>query len=59
MTGALAAAGAEKGIPCELSSPATVSGACNYVTDASWEGAVGDEAKPGDLPVAKPVAYGG
>ena len=28
------------------------------VTDASWEGAVGEEAKPGDLPVAKPFAYG-
>ena len=23
-----------------------------------WEGAEGEEAKPGDLPVAKPWAYG-
>ena len=30
----------------------------NYVTDASWEGAEGDEAKPGDLPVTKLGAYG-
>ena len=30
----------------------------NYVTDASWEGAVGSEAKPGDLPVTKSWAYG-
>ncbi len=25
----------------------------NYVTDESWEDAEGDEAKPGDLPVAR------
>jgi hypothetical protein len=34
--------------------PATVSGALrNYVTGANWEGAYGDEAKPGDLPVTQ------
>ena len=34
--------------------PATVSGALrNYVTGENWEGALGDEAKPGDLPVTQ------
>ena len=34
--------------------PATVSGALrNDVTGANWEGALGDEAKPGDLPVTQ------
>ena len=34
--------------------PATVSGALrNYVTGVNWEGALGDEAKPGDLPVTQ------
>ena len=40
--------------------PATVSGALrNDVTGANWEGALGDEAKPGDLPVTKTVKPAG
>ncbi|EJW97979.1 hypothetical protein EVA_13914, partial [gut metagenome] len=55
MTGAAKIIAAEKGIPvlnpeqsryCKWS-------LSNYVTAARWEGAVGREAKPGDLPVTK------
>ena len=56
MTGAPAAAGAEKGMPVRIrSSPATVSGAQAIMSLTQVEG---DEAKPGDLPVTKLGAYG-
>ena len=56
MTGAPVEAGAEKGMPVQSRYCKRSPG--NYVTDASWEGAEGDEAKPGDLPVTKLGAYG-